>query len=198
MTNLLKPVAISLDNYFVNRTDTPLDETGDYDYESLYALDLDLFNKDLNRLLQGETIEMPTYNFETGEREYRGNTLKLEQGSVLILEGIHGLNPDLTPQIETHLKYRIYVSALTTISIDDHNWIPTADNRLLRRIIRDHKYRGGIGTEHHSPLGKRETRRRKMDIPLSGKRRCHVQLFTPFRTGGNERLCTTHTQCRTP
>ena len=123
-------------------TDTPLDETGDYDYESLYALDLDLFNKDLNRLLQGETIEMPTYNFETGEREYRGNTLKLEQGSVLILEGIHGLNPDLTPQIETHLKYRIYVSALTTISIDDHNWIPTADNRLLRRIIRDHKYRG--------------------------------------------------------
>ncbi len=142
MTNLLKPVAISLDNYFVNRTDTPLDETGDYDYESLYALDLDLFNKDLNRLLQGETIEMPTYNFETGEREYRGNTLKLEQGSVLILEGIHGLNPDLTPQIETHLKYRIYVSALTTISIDDHNWIPTADNRLLRRIIRDHKYRG--------------------------------------------------------
>ena len=142
MTNLLKPVAISLDNYFVNRTDTPLDETGDYDYESLYALDLDLFNKDLNRLLQGETIEMPTYNFETGEREYRGNTLKLEQGSVLILEGIHGLNPDLTPQIETHLKYRVYVSALTTISIDDHNWIPTADNRLLRRIIRDHKYRG--------------------------------------------------------
>ena len=194
MTNLLKPVAISLDNYFVNRTDTPLDETGDYDYESLYALDLDLFNKDLNRLLQGETIEMPTYNFETGEREYRGNTLKLEQGSVLILEGIHGLNPDLTPQIETHLKYRIYVSALTTISIDDHNWIPTADNRLLRRIIRDHKYR----TEHHSPLGKCETRRRKMDIPLSGKRRCHVQLFTPFRTGGNERLCTTHTQRRTP
>ena len=88
MTILLNPVAISLDNYFVNRTDTPLDETGDYDYESLYALDLDLFNKDLNRLLQGETIEMPTYNFETGEREYRGNTLKLEQGSVLILEGI--------------------------------------------------------------------------------------------------------------
>ncbi|HJB73259.1 MULTISPECIES: nucleoside kinase [unclassified Barnesiella] len=142
MTNLLKPVAISLDNYFVNREDTPRDETGDYDYESLYALDLDLFNKDLNRLLQGETVPMPTYNFETGSREYRGNTLKLDEGAVLILEGIHGLNPDLTPQIEPHLKYRIYVSALTTISIDDHNWIPTADNRLLRRIIRDFKYRG--------------------------------------------------------
>ncbi len=142
MTNLIKPVAISLDNYFVNREETPRDESGDYDYESLYALDLDLFNKDLNRLLQGETIQMPTYNFELGRREYRGNTLKLDEGAVLILEGIHGLNPDLTPQIEPHLKYRIYVSALTTISIDDHNWIPTADNRLLRRIIRDFKYRG--------------------------------------------------------
>lgn len=142
MTNLLKPVAISLDNYFVNREDTPRDESGDYDYESLYALDLDLFNEDLNRLLQGETIQIPTYNFESGRREYRGNTLKLDEGAILILEGIHGLNPDLTPQIKPHLKYSIYVSALTTISIDDHNWIPTADNRLLRRIIRDFKYRG--------------------------------------------------------
>lgn len=142
MTNLLRPVTISLDNYFVNRENTPKDESGDYDYESLYALDLDLFNKDLNRLLKGEEVDMPTYNFESGKRIYRGNKLKLDRASVLILEGIHALNPDLTPQIENKLKYRVYVSALTSISIDDHNWIPTGDNRLLRRIIRDYKYRG--------------------------------------------------------
>ncbi|BCI64108.1 nucleoside kinase [Coprobacter secundus] len=142
MTNLLRPVTISLDNYFVNRENTPKDESGDYDYESLYALDLELFNKDLNRLLKGEEVDMPTYNFESGKRIYRGNKLKLDRASVLILEGIHALNPDLTPQIENKLKYRVYVSALTSISIDDHNWIPTGDNRLLRRIIRDYKYRG--------------------------------------------------------
>ena len=142
MTNLLRPVTISLDNYFVNRENTPKDESGDYDYESLYALDLELFNKDLTRLLEGEEVDMPTYNFESGRRIYRGNKLKLDKASVLILEGIHALNPDLTPQIENRLKYRIYVSALTSISIDDHNWIPTGDNRLLRRIIRDYKYRG--------------------------------------------------------
>lgn len=142
MTNLLRPVTISLDNYFVNRENTPKDESGDYDYESLYALDLELFNKDLNRLLKGEEVDMPTYNFESGKRIYRGNKLKLDRASVLILEGIHALNPDLTPQIENKLKYRVYVSALTSISIDDHNWIPIGDNRLLRRIIRDYKYRG--------------------------------------------------------
>ncbi len=142
MTNLLRPVTISLDNYFVNRENTPKDESGDYDYESLYALDLELFNKDLNRLLKGEEVDMPTYNFESGKRIYRGNKLKLDRASVLILEGIHALNPDLIPQIENKLKYRVYVSALTSISIDDHNWIPTGDNRLLRRIIRDYKYRG--------------------------------------------------------
>ena len=142
MTNLLRPVTISLDNYFVNRENTPKDESGYYDYESLYALDLELFNKDLNRLLKGEEVDMPTYNFESGKRIYRGNKLKLDRASVLILEGIHALNPDLTPQIENKLKYRVYVSALTSISIDDHNWIPTGDNRLLRRIIRDYKYRG--------------------------------------------------------
>ena len=142
MTNLLRPVTISLDNYFVNRENTPKDESGDYDYESLYALDLELFNKDLNQLLKGEEVDMPTYNFESGRRIYRGNKLKLDEASVLILEGIHALNPDLTPQIDNRLKYRVYVSALTSISIDDHNWIPTGDNRLLRRIIRDYKYRG--------------------------------------------------------
>ena len=142
MTNLLVPKLISLDDYFVNRIDTPLDEDGEYDYESLYALDLEQFNKDLNALLNGEEVALPTYNFERGCREYRGNTLKLEENSILLIEGIHGLNPDLTAHIEEKMKYKLYVSALTTISIDDHNWIPTTDNRLLRRIIRDAKYRG--------------------------------------------------------
>lgn len=142
MTNLLVPKLISLDDYFVDRINTPLDEDGEYDYESLYALDLEQFNKDLNALLAGEEINQPTYNFERGCREYKGNTLKLEENSILLIEGIHGLNPDLTAHIEEKMKYKLYVSALTTISIDDHNWVPTTDNRLLRRIIRDAKYRG--------------------------------------------------------
>lgn len=142
MTNLLVPKLISLDDYFVNRVDTPLDEEGEYDYESLYALDLEQFNKDLNALLAGEEIEQPTYNFELGCRQYKGNKIRLEENSILLIEGIHGLNPELTSQIEAKMKFSIYVSALTTLSIDDHNWVPTTDNRLLRRIIRDAKYRG--------------------------------------------------------
>lgn len=142
MTNLLHPKLISLDDYFVNRTETPLDEYGDYDYESLYALDLKQFNNDLNALLNGKEIEQPTYNFELGCRQYKGNKIKLDNNSILLIEGIHGLNPELTAHIEAKMKYSVYVSALTTLSIDDHNWVPTTDNRLLRRIIRDHKYRG--------------------------------------------------------
>lgn len=142
MTNLLVPKLISLDDYFVDRTNTPLDEDGEYDYESLYALDLEQFNKDLNALIAGEEVELPYYNFETGQREYRGNRIKLGDNTILLIEGIHGLNPELTAQIEDKMKYKLYVSALTTISIDDHNWVPTTDNRLLRRIIRDAKYRG--------------------------------------------------------
>ena len=142
MTNLLVPKLISLDDYFVNRENTPLDEDGEYDYESLYALDLEQFNKDLNALIAGEEVELPYYNFETGQREYPGNRIKLGENTILLIEGIHGLNPELTAHIEEKMKYKLYVSALTTISIDDHNWIPTTDNRLLRRIIRDSKYRG--------------------------------------------------------
>ena len=142
MTNLLVPKLISLDDYFVDRTKTPLDEDGEYDFESLYALDLEQFNKDLNALIAGEEVELPYYNFETGQREYRGNRIKLGDNTILLIEGIHGLNPELTAHIEEKMKYKLYVSALTTISIDDHNWIPTTDNRLLRRIIRDSKYRG--------------------------------------------------------
>ena len=147
MTNLLKPKMISLDNYFVNRETTPRDETGDYDYESLYALDLKQFNSDLTALLRGEEVAMPTYSFEQGKRLYKGDTLRLEPNSILLIEGIHGLNPELTAAIEEQMKYRVYVSALTTLSIDDHNWIPTTDNRLLRRIIRDYKYRGTSAVE---------------------------------------------------
>ena len=142
MTSLLKPQMISLDDYFVNRDRTPLDEKGDYDYESLYALDLEQFNTDLAAVLEGKEVALPTYNFETGRREYRGNTIKLEQGSILLIEGIHGLNPELTALIPEEMKFRVYVSALTTLSLDNHNWVPSTDNRLLRRIIRDHQYRG--------------------------------------------------------
>ncbi|MCM1355489.1 MAG: hypothetical protein NC212_03680 [Staphylococcus sp.] len=142
LTNLLKPVMISLDNYFVDRHHTPRDESGDYDYESLFALDLELFNEHLNRLIKGEEIEIPYYNFERGEREYRRETVKLDDHSILLIEGIHGLNPELTRDVDASMKYRIYVSALTTLAIDDHNWVSTTDNRLLRRIIRDYKYRG--------------------------------------------------------
>ncbi len=147
LTNLLEPQMISLDNYFVNRDQTPRDETGDYDYESLYALDLEQFNSDLSALLGGMEVELPTYNFELGKRQYKGDRLRVGPNTILLLEGIHGLNPELTASIEERMKYRVYVSALTTLSIDDHNWIPTTDNRLLRRIIRDHKYRGASAVE---------------------------------------------------
>jgi uridine kinase len=142
MANGLRPYPISLDDYFVDRVDTPKDENGNYDYESLYALDLDYFNRDLQALLNGEEVELPRFNFTTGIREMSGNRLKLDEHMILILEGIHALNPELTPQIPAESKFRIYVSALTTILLDNHNYIPTTDNRLLRRIIRDFKYRG--------------------------------------------------------
>jgi uridine kinase len=141
MVNLLKPVGISLDDYFVNRVDTPKDENGGYDYESLYALDLKQFNDDMSRLLNGEKVSMPTYNFASGQREYRGHDLQIDEQSVIIIEGIHGLNPELTKQIDDSKKFFVYVSALTTISLDNHNWIATTDNRLIRRIVRDYRYR---------------------------------------------------------
>ena len=137
----LKPVILSLDNYFVNRDETPLDEHGEWDFEHLHALDLALFNQNLKQLLNGEEIEIPFFNFEDGRRYYKGEKLKLEDDSILIMEGIHALNPDLIPDIPVETTFKIYVSALTTISIDNHNWIPTTDTRLLRRIIRDYRFR---------------------------------------------------------
>ena len=136
------PEALSLDDYFVHRTETPLDEKGEYDYESLYALNIPLLNEQINALLSGEEVELPRYNFQTGMREMSGRKLRLKPNTLLILEGIHALNPDLTQAIEAKHKFKIYASALTTILLDNHNYIPTSDNRLLRRIVRDYKYRG--------------------------------------------------------
>ena len=142
MTNGLKPYPISLDDYFVNRDNTPLDENGNHDFESLYAVDLPFFKKQLDTLLEGGEVELPKFNFSSGMRESSGIKFRLEDNMILILEGIHALNPELTPNIPAENKYKIYVSALTTILLDKHNYIPTTDNRLLRRIIRDSKYRG--------------------------------------------------------
>lgn len=141
LTNGIRPVGISLDDYFVNREETPKDENGEYDFESLYALNLPLFNQQLIALINGEEVELPRYNFMTGRSEASGKRLRLRDNDILVIEGIHALNPELTAQLPQEQIFRIYASALTTITIDNHNYIPTTDNRLLRRIIRDSKYR---------------------------------------------------------
>lgn len=138
----IKPIQISLDDYFVNRHLTPKDENGEYDYESVHALNIPLLNEQLQQLFEGKNIELPKYNFQTGKSEKSGKRLQLGDNQVLVLEGIHALNPELTAQIPQEQKFHIYISALTTILLDDHNYIRTTDNRLLRRIIRDYKYRG--------------------------------------------------------
>jgi uridine kinase len=134
----LRPLSFSTDDYFVNRVDTPKLPSGDYDFDNIEAVEYSLLEEHLLRLMKGETVEVPEYNFVTGEREWKGKRLKLQKDSVLIIEGIHALNPLLTQKIADDMKYKIYISALTSISLDDHNWIPTRDNRLLRRIIRDY------------------------------------------------------------
>ncbi len=142
VTNGIRPVMISLDDYFVDREMTPRDEKGDYDYESLYSLNIPLLNEQLAALFRGEEVELPRYNFQTGRSEKSGKRLRLGENEILVVEGIHALNPELTAQIPDEQKYRVYASALTTLLLDTHNYIPTTDNRLLRRIIRDYKYRG--------------------------------------------------------
>lgn len=134
----LRPVSFSTDDYFVNRVDTPKLPNGDYDFDNVEAVDYKLLGDHLARLMKGETVEVPEYNFVTGKREYNGKRLRLSGDTVLIIEGIHALNPLLTKGVDESLKYKVYISALTSISLDDHNWIPTRDNRLLRRIIRDY------------------------------------------------------------
>ncbi|MDE6294738.1 MAG: nucleoside kinase [Muribaculaceae bacterium] len=166
-TNCKTPKMISLDDYFVNREDSPRDESGDYDYESLYALDLERLNSDLHALLEGREINLPTYSFELGRRIERERPLRLNHDDVLLIEGIHGLNPELVGRIESDRLFKVYVSALTSLSIDDHNWISTTDTRLLRRIVRDHRYR------HTSAL---ETIRR-----WPGVRRGEEKWIFPFQ-----------------
>ena len=142
MVNGLKPLTVSMDNYFVNREDTPKDENGQWDFEHFHTLDLPLFRQQMSDLLDGKEIAMPTYNFETGKREYRGNKLQLHPDEICIIEGLHALNPELVPDLPRESVFKIYVSALTTVNVDNHNWIPTTDVRLIRRIVRDYRYRG--------------------------------------------------------
>ncbi|MEA4816002.1 MAG: nucleoside kinase [Lachnospiraceae bacterium] len=140
--NGVNPYVISMDDYFINREDTPLDEFGKHDFENINALDISLFNSDIKKLIEGETVEMPTYNFVTGKREYKGKLMKLNKDEILIVEGIHGLNEELTEAIKCENKFKIYISAMTQLNIDDHNRISTSDSRLLRRIVRDYNFRG--------------------------------------------------------
>jgi uridine kinase len=142
----IRPTTLGLDDFLVNRGDTPRDEGGDYDYESLHALDLPVFNDVLLRLMDGQKVTLPSYNFITGLRE-TGETIRISQGHVIIVEGIHGMNPELVRDIQPGLIYRLYVSALTQLNIDQHNRVPTTDTRLLRRIVRDANYRGYSATD---------------------------------------------------
>lgn len=145
--NALIPVPISLDNYFVNREDTPKDKNGDYDFESIDALDIDLFNEDLKHILNGEEVQIPTFNFKKGKREYDDKKIKLPKNGILIVEGIHGLNPILTREIPDKNKFKIYISALTQLNIDNHNRVSTTDVRIIRRLVRDYLSRGYKGEE---------------------------------------------------
>ena len=140
--NGIKPVTISVDNYFVERKDNPKDENGNYDFECIEAIDLDLFNNHLKKLLKGEEIEMPEFDFYEGKKKYKGKKLKLEKDEILVIEGIHCLNDKLTSKIPKDRKYKIYISALTVLNMDYYNRISTTDNRLIRRIVRDYKFRG--------------------------------------------------------
>ena len=142
LTNGIKPVGISLDDYFLDRDLTPRDASGDYDFENLHALNLPLLNEQMNALFRGEEVELPRYDFPTGKSVKSGKKLRLHDDEILVVEGIHALNPELMASVPQEQIYRVYASALTTLLLDNHNYIPTTDNRLLRRIIRDHKYRG--------------------------------------------------------
>lgn len=141
ITNYIRPHGLSLDDYFVDRDKTPRDERGEYDFEDIHALDLELLGQHISQILSGEEVSLPSFDFTTGKRVYRGNTIQIKDGDLLVMEGIHALNPELLPSIPSSATYKIYVSALTNIALDAHNRIPSTDNRLLRRIVRDYKYR---------------------------------------------------------
>lgn len=143
----LHPHPIAVDNYFVNREDNPKDENGDYDFEALQAIDINLFNQDMGRLLKGEEVEIPSFNFKTGQRQYKGDTLKLGPDDILVIEGIHCLNDELSFSLPKESKFKIYISALTQLNVDEHNRISTTDCRLIRRIVRDARTRGATAEE---------------------------------------------------
>ena len=143
----LRPKPISVDNYFVNRVDTPKDEDGNYDFERLEAIDVAQFNEDMTRLLAGEEVAMPSFDFVVGERIYKGDTLTLGPKDILVIEGIHALNPKMSSSLPEENKFKIYISALTALSIDNHNRVPTTDARLLRRMVRDSQYRGASASK---------------------------------------------------
>ena len=138
----IKPHVISMDDYFINREDTPVDENGKRDYENINCIDIAQFNKDINALIAGETVELPSYNFITGTREYKGNFIRLAENEIMIIEGIHGLNDKLTPGISPENKFKIFISAMTQLNVDNHKFISTSDSRLLRRMVRDNLSRG--------------------------------------------------------
>ena len=147
MAQGLKPHPIGLDNYYLDRENTPRDENGNYDFECLEALDVEQFNEDMTRLFKGEQAEIPTFNFKTGRREYKGNFLQLGDDDILVIEGIHGLNDKLSYSLTKESKFKIYISALTQLNIDEHNYLPTTDARLIRRIVRDARTRGTSAKE---------------------------------------------------
>ena len=138
----IKPHVISMDDYFINRDETPLDEFGNRDYENINCIDIELFNKDINDLIAGKTVELPSYNFISGTREYKGNFVRLKKDEIMIIEGIHGLNDQLTPSIKKENKFKIFISAMTQLNVDNHKFISTSDSRLLRRMVRDNLSRG--------------------------------------------------------
>ena len=142
MVDGIRPEVLSMDDYFVNRVDTPRDENGEWDFENVNAVDLPFFRQQMHDILDGKEVDLPTFDFSKGERVFEGRKLRLQKNSVLVIEGLHALNPCILPDVDKSLTFKIYVSALTTINIDNHNWIPTTDIRLLRRVVRDYKYRG--------------------------------------------------------
>ena len=168
----LTPHPIALDNYFKNREDTPKDENGDYNFECLEAIDTELFNNDMTALLRGETVELPRFNFKIGKREYHGDKKKLGADDILVLEGIHGLNDKMSYALPVNSKYKIYISALTTLNIDEHNRIPTTDGRLLRRIVRDARTRGASAKRTIQMWDSVRRGEEENIFPFQGKRRC--------------------------
>ena len=170
----LHPYPLGLDDYYHSREKCPKDENGNYDFECLEALDVELFNQDMHALLHGETVELPTFNFKTGKREYKGRTLKLGEGDILVIEGIHGLNDKLSYTLPKESKFKIFISALTQINVDEHNYLPTTDGRLIRRIVRDARTRSTTAQETIAMWDSVRRGEEKYIFPLSGQCRCYV------------------------